>query len=77
MFCVHVKSPLPPGDNPIAVNKYYYYYKLEQNFWQERLCYSDLYPSVYISGEQLSGQEGQIKKKKSLRDRNKNNQKYF
>ena len=26
MFCLHVKYPLPPGDNPIAVNKYYYYY---------------------------------------------------
>ena len=24
MFCLHVKSPLPPGNNPIAVNKYYY-----------------------------------------------------
>jgi hypothetical protein len=24
--CVHVNWPLPPGDNPIAVNKYYYYY---------------------------------------------------
>ena len=23
MFCVHVKQPLLPGDNPIAVNKYY------------------------------------------------------
>ena len=22
MFCLHVKLPLPPGDNPIAVNKY-------------------------------------------------------
>jgi hypothetical protein len=21
-----LKKPLPPGDNPIAVNKYYYYY---------------------------------------------------
>jgi len=26
MFCMHVKLPLPPGNNPIAVNKYYYYY---------------------------------------------------
>jgi len=26
MFCLHVKLPLPPGNNPIAVNKYYYYY---------------------------------------------------
>jgi len=34
MFCLHVKYPLPPGDNPIAVNNnnnnnnnnYYYYY---------------------------------------------------
>ena len=26
MFCLHVKYPLPPGDKPIAVNKYYYYY---------------------------------------------------
>ena len=26
IFCIHVKLPLPPGDNPIAVNKYYYYY---------------------------------------------------
>jgi len=23
-LCIHVKWPLPPGDNPIAVNKYYY-----------------------------------------------------
>jgi hypothetical protein len=23
---LHVKWPLPPGDSPIAVNKYYYYY---------------------------------------------------
>ena len=22
MFCLHVKEPLPPGNNPIAVNKY-------------------------------------------------------
>ena len=26
IFCIHVKQPLPPGDNPIAVNKYYYYF---------------------------------------------------
>ena len=25
-ICVHVKQPLPPGDNPIAVYYYYYYY---------------------------------------------------
>jgi len=25
MCCLHVKYPLPPGDNPIAVNKYYSY----------------------------------------------------
>jgi hypothetical protein len=25
-FCIHVKHPLPPGINPIAVNKYYYYH---------------------------------------------------
>jgi len=24
MFCLHVKQPLPAGDNPIAVNKYCY-----------------------------------------------------
>jgi hypothetical protein len=24
MFCICIKKPLPPGDNPIAVNKYYY-----------------------------------------------------
>jgi len=24
IFCIHVKLPLPPGDNTIAVNKYYY-----------------------------------------------------
>ena len=24
IFCIHVKQPLPPGDNPIAVSKYYY-----------------------------------------------------
>ena len=23
MFCIYVKQPLPPGDNPIAVTKYY------------------------------------------------------
>jgi hypothetical protein len=22
MFCLHVKKPLPPGNNPIVVNKY-------------------------------------------------------
>jgi len=27
MFCLHVKQPLPPGNNSTAVNKYYYYYK--------------------------------------------------
>jgi len=26
IFCIHVNYPLPPGDNPIAVNYYYYYY---------------------------------------------------
>jgi len=26
IFCIHVKWPLPPGDNPIAVYYYYYYY---------------------------------------------------
>jgi hypothetical protein len=25
IYCVHVKWPLPPGNHPIAVNKYYYY----------------------------------------------------
>ena len=25
MFCIPVKQLLPPGDNPIAVNKYYCY----------------------------------------------------
>ena len=25
-FFLYVKYPLPPGNNPIAVNKYYYYY---------------------------------------------------
>jgi len=25
VFCIHVKQPLPPGDNTIAVNAYYYY----------------------------------------------------
>jgi hypothetical protein len=24
MFSICVNKPLPPGDNPIAVNKYYY-----------------------------------------------------
>jgi len=24
IFCIHVKQPLPPDDNPVAVNKYYY-----------------------------------------------------
>ena len=29
MFCIHVKQPLPPGYNPISVNKCYYYnYKI-------------------------------------------------
>jgi len=34
MFCLHGKSWLPPGDNPIAVNKYYcyYYYSYAQLF---------------------------------------------
>ena len=26
IFCIHVKYPLPPGENPIAVYYYYYYY---------------------------------------------------
>jgi len=26
IFCIRVKSPLPPGDNPIAVCYYYYYH---------------------------------------------------
>ena len=32
IFCLHVKQPLPPGNNPIALNNnnnnnnYYYYY---------------------------------------------------
>jgi len=26
IFCIRVKKPLPPGDNPIAVYYYYYYY---------------------------------------------------
>jgi hypothetical protein len=30
MFCICVKKPLPPGDNPIAVNKYYYYKQNER-----------------------------------------------
>jgi len=25
IFCIHVKKPLPTGNNPIAVNKYYYF----------------------------------------------------
>jgi hypothetical protein len=25
-FMAKLPLPLPPGDNPIAVNKYYYYY---------------------------------------------------
>jgi len=25
IFCIHVIKSLPPGDNPITVNKYYYY----------------------------------------------------
>ena len=41
MFCLHVKQPLPPRDNPIAVNNnnnnnsyyyYYYYYSIEANY---------------------------------------------
>jgi len=31
MFCIHVKKPLPPGNNPIAVNEYYYK--------NQKLCY--------------------------------------
>jgi len=35
MFCLHAKQPLPPRDNPIAVNNnnnnYYYYYFLILN----------------------------------------------
>jgi len=34
-ICVRVKSPLPPGDNPIAVNKYYYYYYLKNILWHQ------------------------------------------
>jgi len=26
IFCIHVKQPLPPGDNTIEVNKYYFYF---------------------------------------------------
>ena len=29
VFCVHVKQPLPPGDNPIAVNTYITIFKLQ------------------------------------------------
>ena len=36
MFCLYVKSPLPPGDNPIAVYKYYYYYYYVGS---EELCF--------------------------------------
>jgi hypothetical protein len=32
IFCICVKWPLPPGDNPIAVNKYYYYYYIGRSF---------------------------------------------
>jgi len=28
MFCLHVKKPLPQGDNPIAVNKYYLHHHM-------------------------------------------------
>jgi hypothetical protein len=35
LFCVLFvfKCVLPPGDNPIAVNKYYYYYYYNANFF--------------------------------------------
>jgi hypothetical protein len=38
--------------------------KLEQSFWQKRLCYSDLYLSVYIRGEQPSGKKVKSREKK-------------
>ena len=30
IFCIHLKYPLPPDDNPIVVNKHYYY----KNLWR-------------------------------------------
>ena len=44
IFCIHVKQPLPPGDNPIAVNNknyyyYYYYYFTKIHFDNIRLKY--------------------------------------
>ena len=35
IFCIHVKLPLPPGDNQIAVNKYYYVRGAGLNFFSE------------------------------------------
>ena len=36
IFCIHVKKPLPPGDNPIAVNKYYYVW--DKEFGEHKDC---------------------------------------
>ena len=33
MFVQNILLPLPPGDNPIAVNKYYYYYYIMCYIW--------------------------------------------
>ena len=44
IFCMHVKWPLPPGDNPIAVNKYYYYY----NAWIPSYP-TDLFHNVFLT----------------------------
>jgi hypothetical protein len=44
---VHNKNssiPLPPGDNPIAVNKYYYYYKCKYLFNDAVSCRVNLNP---------------------------------
>jgi hypothetical protein len=39
IFCIHVKQPLPPGIDPIAVNKYYYYYYYYYFFACEPVSY--------------------------------------
>jgi hypothetical protein len=40
--------------------------KLEKYFWQERLHYSDLYPSVYISAESKLLGKGVRSREKNL-----------
>ena len=62
VFCIHVKQPLPPGDNTIAVNTYYYYVHNTEESWsrpfqvrsrdtdfpEKHRAYLKLYFYVYI-----------------------------